>query len=66
MTIISTKQEDRKLTNKCDKCKCILPKENPHHWLCSKCWEKTQMEKGRMGYVDWSDRKKMLQRGKLV
>lgn len=66
MTIISTKHEDRKLINKCDKCQCILPKNHPHHFLCGKCWEKTQMEKGRMGYVDWNLKKKMLNRGKLI
>ena len=62
MTII---KDDRKLTNKCTRCGCTLPKHHPHHWLCNRCWEKTQEEKGRLGYIAINDRKKMIRRGKL-
>jgi hypothetical protein len=58
-------KEDRKVVDNCTICKHPLLKHHPHHFLCQKCWEKKQEEQGRMGYVDWSDRKKMLRRGKI-
>ena len=66
MTIIDKLPRDRKVTNKCTGCGAILPKFHPHHYLCQKCWEKKQEEKGRMGYVYWNMRKENLKRGKLV
>jgi hypothetical protein len=66
MTIIDKKPRDRKVTNKCTECGRQLPRYHPHHYLCQECWEKKQFEKGRAGYVVWSDRKKMLDRGKII
>ena len=37
-----------KLIEKCDTCKKPLPKNNKHHYLCQKCWEKKQEEMGNL------------------
>lgn len=66
MTIIDKLPRDRKVTNKCTGCWSQLPKFHPHHYLCQKCWEKKQFEKGHAGYITWNQRKEALKRGKLI
>jgi len=60
-----TIKDDRKLTNKCSRCGCTLPKNHPHHWVCQRCWENIQIEKGHFYYVALNDRKQSLRRGKV-
>lgn len=48
---IKSKMIDNKLVKNCVKCGNQLRKNSPHHYLCIKCWEKKELERGNLALI---------------